>query len=140
MKNFATSIAIHASAQTVWSLLTDAAGYPAWNSTIEKIEGQIARDEKITVHAKVVRRAFPLTVTSFEPERGMAWSGGLPLGLFTGTRIFTLTQADDGSVTFAMHETFSGVLAGLIVRFIPDLQPTFDTFAADLKRRAEQPA
>jgi hypothetical protein len=62
----------------------------------------------------------------------------MPLGLFTGTRTFTLTLADGGTVTFAMHEAFSGLLAPLITRSIPDLQPAFAAFAADLKRRAEQ--
>lgn len=37
-----------------------------------------------------------------------------------------------------MDEAFSGLLAPLITRSIPDLQPAFDTFATDLKRRAEQ--
>jgi hypothetical protein len=36
-----------------------------------------------------------------------------------------------------MEETYRGPLAPLITRSIPDLQPAFDTFAADLKRRAE---
>ncbi len=138
MKSFAASIAIQAPAETIWSLLTDAAGYPTWNSTVEKIDGRIARGAKITVHAKTAGRAFPLTVTSFEPDRKMMWSGGMPLGLFTGTRTFTLTPADGGTVTFTMHEAFSGLLAPLITRSIPDLQPAFAAFAADLKRRAEQ--
>jgi hypothetical protein len=37
-----------------------------------------------------------------------------------------------------MREEFRGLLAPLITRSIPDLQPAFDTFAADLKRRAER--
>ena len=36
-----------------------------------------------------------------------------------------------------MEETYRGPLAPLIARSIPDLQPAFDAFAADLKRRAE---
>jgi hypothetical protein len=32
---------------------------------------------------------------------------------------------------------YSGLMAPLIVRSIPDLQPSFNTFAANLKRRAE---
>jgi hypothetical protein len=64
----------------------------------------------------------------------------MPLGLFTGARSFTLVPAADGSVKFAMQETYSGLFASLIIRSIPDLQPAFDTFAADLKRRAEAAA
>ena len=138
MKNFATSISIRARPETVWALLTDAAGFPNWNSTVEKVEGRIAAGEKLTVYAKATPgRAFPLKVTEFTPPQEMEWAGGMPLGLFMGVRRFTLTPTADGEVKFAMNEAYSGLLAPLITRSIPDLQPAFDTFAADLKRRAE---
>jgi len=141
MKSFATSITIRARPETVWALLTDAAGYPDWNSTVAKIVGRIAAGETVTVHAKATPgRAFPLKVTEFVPPRRMVWTGGMPLGLFTGTRSYTLTPTSDGEVEFAMREEFSGLLAPLITRSIPDLQPTFNTFAADLKRRTERAA
>lgn len=141
MKSFATSIAIRARAETVWALLTDAVGYPRWNCTIEKINGCIAAGGKVTVHATATPgRAFPLRVTEFVPPRRMVWTGGMPLGLFTGTRSYTLTPTSEGEVEFAMREEFSGLLAPLITRSIPDLQPAFDTFAADLKRRTERAA
>jgi len=139
MKRFAASVTIRARPETIWALLTDAAGYPQWNSTVSKIDGRIAAGEKITVHAKASPgRAFPVAVSEFTAPLSMVWSGGLPLGLFTGIRRYRLTPAADGTVAFAMEETFSGLLAPLIGRSIPDLQPAFETFAADLKRRAEQ--
>ena len=61
----------------------------------------------------------------------------MPLGLFTGTRRFTLSTATNGSVDFSMAEIYAGLLAPLITRSIPDLQPAFDQFALDLKQRAE---
>ncbi len=139
MKSFSVSTTIRARPEAIWALLTDAAGYPQWNSTVEKIDGRIAAGEKVTVHAKgAPGRAFPLTVTELVPPRRMVWSGGMPLGLFTGTRTYTLTPMTEGAVEFAMREEFGGLLAPLITRSIPDLQPAFDTFAADLKRRAER--
>lgn len=138
MKSFAASIAIRATPETIWSILTDAAAYPGWNSTVDRVDGRIAAGEKITVHAKISPgRAFPVTVAEFAPPRRMVWRGGMPLGLFKGERVFTLTPQPDGTVTFAMHEEFTGLLAPLIGRSIPDLQPAFDAFAADLKRRAQ---
>jgi hypothetical protein len=59
-------------------------------------------------------------------------------GLFTGERTFTLTPQANGTVEFAMRETFTGLLAPLIGRTLPDLQPAFDEFAASLKREAER--
>jgi len=138
MKQFAAAVTIRAPAATIWAILTDAPSYPDWNSTVERIDGRIAPGEKLTVHAKASPgRAFALTVTAFEPTERMVWRGGMPLGLFSGIRTFTLTPAPDGRVAFAMREAFVGLLAPLITRSIPDLQPAFDTFAADLKRRAE---
>ena len=61
----------------------------------------------------------------------------MPLGLFTGTRRYMLAPISAGQVEFIMHEEFGGLLAPLISRSIPDLQPMFETFAADLKRCAE---
>ena len=49
----------------------------------------------------------------------------------------TLTPTGDGAVEFTMSEVYTGPLASLITRSIPDLQPAFAQFAADLKRRAE---
>jgi hypothetical protein len=138
VKRFAAAITVRARIETVWALLTDAAGYPRWNSTVVKIDGRIAADGTITVYAKSAPgRAFPLKIAEFTPMRRMVWTGGMPLGLFTGTRNFVLTPTASGDVDFAMDETYRGVLAPLITRSIPDLQPAFDTFAADLKRCAE---
>jgi hypothetical protein len=138
MKSFASSTRIEAPAEKVWALLTDAANYPAWNTTVDRIEGRIAPGETIKVHAKISPgRAFPVKVTSFTPPERMVWTGGMPLGLFKGERVFTLTRTGDG-VDFAMRENFTGLLAPLIGKSIPDLQPAFDEFAAALKRRAEQ--
>jgi hypothetical protein len=76
-------------------------------------------------------------VTEFEPGRRMVWSGGMPLGLFLGVRTYLLTPSTAREVEFSMREVYSGLLAPLITRSIPDLQPAFDQFAADLKRHAE---
>ncbi len=139
MKSFATKTIIRAPAERIWSILTDAAAYPSWNSTVERVVGNIAAGEKVTVYAKASPgRAFPLQVTEFEANRRMVWTGGMPLGLFTGRRTYTLTpKSSGGEVEFSMREEFSGLMAPLITRSIPDLQPSFDQFAADLKARAE---
>src|SRR5215475_6268146 len=134
MKSFAASIVIRAPVERIWSLLTDAEGYPTWNSTVERISGRIAPGEKIAVYTKMTPgRAFPVSVTEFSANRRMVWSGGLPLGLFTGQRTFTLRQTTDGCIEFAMREEFRGPMARLIAQSVPDLQPAFDSFAADLK-------
>jgi hypothetical protein len=57
--------------------------------------------------------------------------------LFRGVRTFTLT-ATGGGTDFVMREEFTGLLLPLIWRSMPDLQPSFDTFADGLARATER--
>jgi hypothetical protein len=138
MKAFAAKTTIRATPERIWNLLTDAAGYNRWNNTVDKVTGKIAPGERVTVHPKInPGRAFPVKVTEFEAPRKMVWTGGMPFGLFKGARTFTLTPRQNGDVEFSMREEYTGLLAPLIGRSIPDLQPAFDEFASDLKQAAE---
>src|SRR5436190_23955226 len=110
-KSFATSVEIAAPPEKVWSILIDAAGWPSWNTTIDKVEGTIAAGKKVTVHAKLAPgQAFPVTVSAMDAPSRMVWTGGMPLGLFKGERTYTLTPSG-GGVRFAMKEEFTGLLA-----------------------------
>jgi hypothetical protein len=141
MKTFQTSIEIAGSADAVWSLLTDAARYAEWNSTVDRVEGAIVPGGTVTVHAKISPgRTFPVRVTQFDAPRRMTWTGGMPLGLFKGERVFTVSPTGAGRVRFTMQETYTGLLAPMITKSIPDLQPAFDHFAADLKTQVEHMA
>lgn len=138
MKSFAVSTHIHATPEAVWALLTDGAAWTTWNPTVEKVEGSIVPHGKLKVFTKLrPGQAFPVKVSEFTPPSRMVWTGGMPLGLFKGQRTYTLTPKD-GGVVFDMREEFTGLMAPVITKSIPDLQPAFDAFAAALKVRAEQ--
>ena len=138
MTTYSVKKTIAASADQVWALLTDAAGYPEWNSTIVSLEGRIALGNRIKLVSTVnPKRAFKLTVSEMDEPRRMVWSDGMPLGLFRGVRTFTLTPADDGATTFEMVEEFSGLLEPLISKSIPDMSDSFEEFGESLKRAAE---
>lgn len=99
---------------------------------MSRVDGLIALGEKVTVHAKVAPgRAFPVKVVAFDAPRRMVWSGGMPLGMFKGERTFELRATAGVGVEFTMHEDYTGWLAPLMTRLIPDLQLTFDEFAAE---------
>jgi hypothetical protein len=139
MKQFAAAVSIHATAERVWSILTDASRYPEWNPTVDKVDGRIAAGERIALHVKLnPGRAFPVTVAAFDPPRRMVWRGGMPLGLFVGERVFELAPRGGGVVDFSMRERFTGLLTPLIGRTLPDMQPAFEEFAAALKRESER--
>jgi len=138
MRSFRATTTIRATPEKIWKLLTDAAGYASWNTTVDKVEGRIAYGEKVTVYPKGASgRAFPAKVTQFEPNASMTWSGSTPLGLFKGARTFTLTPRTDGTVEFTMAEVFSGLLEPLIGKKLPDLQPAFEEWAEALKKKSE---
>ena len=128
---------IDARPERVWELLTDAAGYTAWNPTVISLQGQIAVGETIKLVSTVnPKRTFSLKVTELQGPRRMVWSDGMPLGLFKGVRTYSLSPAEAGS-EFAMEEVYSGPLAPLITRAIPDLTDSFAQFAEGLKAAAE---
>jgi hypothetical protein len=138
MKVYHATTTIEASSETIWAVLTNAAGYPEWDPGVDRIEGPIAPGEKITAFTKLSPgRAFPAKVTEFVPGRKMTWTGGMPLGLFKGERTFTLTPQSDGATEFTLREVFSGPLLALIGGSIPDMTTTFERFASGLRRRAE---
>jgi hypothetical protein len=141
MKSFQVTKSINAAPQQIWAILTDAAAYPAWNPAVTRIEGRIAPGESIKVYVPVnPGRTFPVKVSTFEAPRRMIWSGGMPLGLFTGTRVFTLAEQNHGTTEFHMQESYAGPLAGMMTRQIPDLSGAFEEFGEALKKAAEAAA
>jgi uncharacterized protein YndB with AHSA1/START domain len=141
MKEFTTTATIRARAEAVWAILTDGPGYARWNPEINRVEGRIALGEKIKAHVVLHGgKVQPVTVrvTALEPPRRMVWTGGLPLGLFTGRRTFSLTPRDGGIVEFTMQVQLSGPLAPLIAKSLGNRQPDIDALAAGLKTWAER--
>jgi hypothetical protein len=137
-KVFSATIDINATPEKVWQILTDAPSYPKWDPGMLRLEGKVAPGEKITAYTKVMPdRAFPVTVSTFEPGKRMVWESGMPLGLFKGVRTFTIDSLGGGKVRLTTREEFSGLLLPLIGRTLPDLNKTFQEFSAGLKRYAE---
>lgn len=126
------SVVIDADAAIIWTLLTNAADYPRWNSTIISLEGDIAPGGKIRLKSTLdPKRTFKLKIKEFAVENQLSWGDG------KGNRVFTLSQENNGVVTFHMTEKIGGVMFPLYARYIPSFDQSFDQFAADLKKEAE---
>jgi uncharacterized protein YndB with AHSA1/START domain len=137
VRYYEASSSIAASPSEVWNALTDGAAWSTWDSGVDGVEGRIAPGETITVRSKAAPgRAFPVKVIEFEPGKRLVFSGGMPLGLFKGVRTYTLSPSGGGT-DFRMREEYTGPLLGMMWRSMPNLQPSFDQFAAGLKRRVE---
>lgn len=125
------SIFIGSTAENVWGILTNAKGYPNWNSTIVSIEGEIVEGEKIRlISALDPSRAFKLKVKKMTINEKLVWGDAL------GERVYTLTKNDNG-VLFNMTEKIGGLMFPLFAKKIPSFDESFEQFAADLKKAAE---
>ena len=128
----AVTINIQADPAIVWTLLTNAADFPRWNSTVISLEGEIKQGETINLKSTLdEKRTFNLTVKEFEPEKRLVW------GDRQGSRVYTISQGESDGVTFSMTEKIGGLLFPLYGRFIPPFDESFEQFAADLKKEAE---
>jgi uncharacterized protein YndB with AHSA1/START domain len=126
------SVDINAGSSIIWSLLTNASGYPGWSNTVVSIEGNIAPGETIKLKSTLdPKRTFKLRVMEFQPETRLAWGDAM------GKRIFTLNDNKNGSVRFSMTEKIGGPLFPLFSKMIPSFDKPFDQFASDLKTKAE---
>ena len=141
MESYDVTKHIAATPETIWAILTDAAGYTSWDSGVERVEGSIALGNKIKVYSKInPGRAFPVKVSELAPSSKMTWTGGMPLGLFKGVRTFTLTPESETVTRFDMREEFTGPLLPMIWKSMPDLTASFEQFAKGLKDKSEQAA
>jgi uncharacterized protein YndB with AHSA1/START domain len=80
---------IRANAAVIWRILTDAQGFPRWNSTVNCIEGQIREGERLRLHVPGTDRTFTPRVSDVVPNERMTWTGGFA-PIFKGVRTFTL--------------------------------------------------
>lgn len=126
------STTIQADPSIIWALLTNAADYKRWNSTIVSIEGDIAPGEKIKLKSTLdPKRTFKLKVKKFDAEKSLVWGDAM------GKRTYTLSPNGNGSVLFTMVEKIGGPIFPLFASKIPSFDASFEQFAADLKKEAE---
>ncbi|HXL94517.1 MAG TPA: SRPBCC domain-containing protein [Streptosporangiaceae bacterium] len=138
MRYYEASSVIAADAEAVWAVLSNGPGWAAWDSGVEAVEGRIVLGQTVKIRSQAAPgRAFPVTVTAFEPLARLQFSGGMPLGLFGGVRTYALSPAAGGGTAFHLREEYTGPLLGLIWRSMPDLGPSFERFARGLKLRVE---
>ena len=115
----------------VWALITHAADYPRWNSTVISIQGEIKAGANIELKSTLdSKRTFKLKVKEFAPEKRLVWGDAM------GSRIYSIERSGSGT-QFSMSERIGGPLFPLFAGMIPSFDESFDKFAADLKKEAE---
>lgn len=138
MRFYESSADIAAAPEAVWKVLIDGAAWSSWDSGVDGVDGRIGPGETVTIRAKAAPgRTFPVKVSTFDPASRLVFTGGMPLGLFTGVRTYTLEPAAAGGTHLHVREEYTGPLVGMMWRSMPDLGPSFRQFANGLKQRAE---
>jgi hypothetical protein len=136
MKSVESETLINARSSTVWDIITDAGNYTVWDSGITRIRGELRNGGTIRIRTRTGgNRTFRLRVRQI-PGEVMTWTGGLPLGLFTGVRTFTLDPRG-GMTQLRVKEEFTGPLLGLIGKDMPDMRQAFTDYVNAVKERAE---
>jgi hypothetical protein len=140
-----TEIAIEATAERVWEILTDFAAYPAWNAFIPCISGPGTVGSRLDLQMRPPGgrgMQFRPTVLAAAPSQELRWLGqlGVP-GLFDGEHRFLIEPLGTNRVRFVQEERFTGLLAPLVLRFIErGTRRGFEAMNHALKTRAEQPS
>ncbi len=138
-RSFRAETRIEAEPGHVWDTLIRTDRWTEWDSALERVEGTLGAGQGLVIHVRGQSRPFKPRVTTWSRPETLRLKSGMPLGLFTGTRTYRLRGEGSGTV-FDMEERFTGPLAPLIGRSIPDLQPSFDAFVAGLRQAAEATA
>jgi hypothetical protein len=128
---------IRAPAQKIWALLSNAQDFPRWNSTVTRLDGEIALGNQLKLEVPISKRTFSPRVSELNAPARMVWSDGFA-PMFRGVRTFELEETQEGTTRFEMREVFSGLMLPMIRGSLPDFGPPFEQFAADLKREAER--
>jgi len=136
-----TSIDIDAAPEQVWSILMDFDAYPAWNPFIIAIEGEQQVGGKLKADLKPPngkKTTFKPTVQVFDDGTELTWLGRVLVpGIFDGRHTLRVVPRDGGS-TFIQREQFTGIISGLLMRFIgEDTERGFKAMNEALKERAE---
>lgn len=136
---FRTTTHVDARPEHVWDVLARPATWPDRDLGVVAVtgpDGEVAVGQRLRIASSAAPdRAFPVRVVEVVAPRRLVLRGGMPLGLFVGTRTYTVEPEGEGS-RFTMTEVYTGPLAGLVTRSIPDLQPSFDHFARGLATAA----
>ena len=136
-----SSIEIEATADEVWSVLTDFDAYSEWNPTIFKSEGEARVGARL---AHQMRRqgggsvSLRPRVLVADPGRELRWLGHLLLpGIFDADHRFLIEEVEAGRVRLTQAEKLSGVMVPFMRGLGESTTAGFEAMNAALKERTE---
>ena len=133
---------IAATAERVWSILTDFSAYPDWNPFIRFIHGAPEEGAPLEVRIQpsgAKGMTFRPTVLTVIRAQELRWLGRfLVRGLFDGEHRCAIQPIANGKVRFRQSELFSGILVPMFRASLDrDTKRGFEEMNQALKVRAE---
>jgi hypothetical protein len=137
-KNIETTINIKATAEKIWSILTDFPKYPEWNPFVFSMQGKAK--EGTILKANIQGMKFKPLVLAAKKNQEFRWRGSLLVkGLFDGEHYFVLIENGDGTTTLIHGEFFSGLLVSMFSKTLDTKTKSgFEKLNEALKQRAER--
>lgn len=133
---------IAAPADVVWEILSDISAYPSWNPFMTRVDGRLAKGERLTVTIAPPGskpQTFKPTVTSVEAGHKIEWLGRLLMpGIFDGAHHLTVEAVSPTTSRFTQSEDFTGVLVPLFGSLMGNTEAGFAAMNRALATRAEQ--
>lgn len=142
MKVLYSEIEIRASAERVWTLLTDFDNFPKWNPFIRRVRGEPKVGQQLEVFIRPRGTdgiTFHPTVLKAQPNCELRWLGHFLIpGLFDGEHIFAIAPLSKNRVRFIQKEIFRGLLVPLLAKKIDsNTRQGFEKMNQALKIRSE---
>ncbi|MSQ24153.1 MAG: SRPBCC domain-containing protein [Chloroflexi bacterium] len=137
-----TEIEIGASADIVWEVLTNFPAYPAWNSFVPDISGELEVGKYLNAYFQAPGgpgMRFRPRVLEVSPGRELRWLGQLLMvGLFDGEHRFAIEPLDPNRVRFLHEERLNGLLVPIVEKlFGRQTRNGFEAMNRGLKARTE---
>jgi hypothetical protein len=115
-----TTIEIDASADAIWTVLTDFSRYSEWNPFIRSIRGKAKQGEQLEIFIQSPGgngMTFRPVILALQPEHELRWMGRLILpGVFDGEHQFQIEPIGERRTRLIHREVFSGLLVPLLWR------------------------
>ena len=137
-----TTIAIAATPENVWAVLTDLASYSQWHPMYQAATGHLAAGSTLTITSTHPSSGRAVTakvkVLTAEPDTELRWTSKM-LGLPISERIFRLNPTGDGT-SLEQAGTYRGIgrsHSRVTAKTIDRIQESFEAINQAIKQQAE---
>jgi hypothetical protein len=144
LKEIFTQVEIDSSADAVWAILMDFAGYASWNPFIPSVEGEAREGELLRIKIKPPddkAQDYRVRILKIERPREFRWLGHFHMpGLIDGEHVFEIESLAPNKIRLVQRECFRGLLVPLVWKSFLNtrLRQGFEELNRGLKLRAER--